>query len=497
MIKKYLVPAALLTVVVIAAVWILSGTLGIKTGPGISGDLSGHNLIIIAIDALRADHLGCYGYHRDTSPFIDRLARQGIVFNRALSNSSFTQESVAVILTGRLPSSSGSTGWGAYPAKNLESIGEIYQKAGYENGFFSNTNVLKNPNFSRGFKKVWHCDKWGVSGNAPKLSQIACSFIENHKDKKFMMYLHYLDPHGPYNPPQKYYLLFAKSIFPNPVGVYKDVRKNCETLIKKGFGPGEERYEDMVLRYDAEIAHVDSALQLIFETLEKHHLSRKTLVVITADHGEEFLEHDYVEHAWTLYNESLHVPLIIWAPACLRPGRIPQLVSSVDILPTLLELMKIPRKKKDFDGSLLFKADGENFVFSPPSKPYIGELLIQHRSLLRAVIKDNWKYIAGQKWLAPENRPCVLNRTREIEKNEALHTDIWGPVIFEEMYDLSKDPGEKLPLDSEAKHRLLEYELLKYKKYCKQKKVVKSTEKKHPAMSEKDKEKLKSLGYLQ
>ncbi len=466
--------------------------------PDILSHLKDYNLIIILIDALRADHLGCYGYHRNTSPFIDSLAKEGMFFERAMSNSSFTRESVAVLLSGRLPSSGDSLGWGASPSRQIKNMGELFKEAGYETAFLSNSSVLNYPDFHAGFSEAWYNEEWGVSGNGPTLSKRAGEFIGRCDGSKFMIYLHYLDPHGPYEPPPEYYLRFSQSIHPRPLSLYKYVRKNCAALIKDGFGPGEARFDDLVLRYDAEIALVDHSIELLSQTLRELNLHRNTLVLITADHGEEFLEHDFVEHAWTLYNESLHIPLILWAPGVITPQRIDSPVSIVDILPTLLRLMGIPHERNDFDGTPLFRFKESGFYFSPPEKPFIAELLVQHRNLIRAVIKDNWKYIAAQRWLAPAQRPEVLPpRTQEIERNKERHLDIWGPIVHEELYDLSTDPGEKRLLPQSEKGQELKKILAQYKRYCRQHGLKKNRpEEEKRSLSKKERENLKTLGYL-
>jgi arylsulfatase A-like enzyme len=376
-------------------------------------------------------------------------------------------------------------------------MGELFKEAGYKTAFLSNSNVLHHPNFAKGFQEVYYRKKWGVSGKGPRLSSRAGQFIEKSKDQKFMIYLHYLDPHGPYEPPPGYYLKFAKTRYPKPLSLYNFVRRNCHRLINKGFGPGDARFEDMVLRYDAEIAYIDKSIEILFAALRRHNLLDNTLVVITADHGEEFLEHRFVEHAWTLYNESLRVPLIFWAPGVLKSKRVKSLVSTVDILPTLLDLMGINHKRNDFDGTALFKETTNGFVFTPPSKPYIAELLIQHRNLLRVVVKDNWKYIAALKFLEPRERKDALKNVYEVEKDIKSHLDIWGPVIREELYDLSQDPDEQRPVVNKEKLHKMRAILQKYKKYCRQKKSpTPLKDAKKQKLSPEEIKRLKSLGYL-
>jgi arylsulfatase A-like enzyme len=501
--SRYLVVLSAIIVITAALVTVIL----IQSGPSAdSGErfplrttLQDYNLIIINIDSLRADHLGCYGYHRKTSPFIDRLAKQGIVFENALSNSSFTRESVSVLMTGRLPSSGGSTGWSAIPSPRIKKMGELFNTAGYRTALFSNTNIINHPQFLNGFNETFLLKKWGVSGQGSKLSQRAGDFIQKNSKKKFFIYLHYLDPHGPYNPSPRFYKKFSNTPFEKPLSLYKYIRFHTPELESEGFGPGEPRFEDLVLRYDAEIAMVDDAVKELFKTLKENNVDQRTLLIITADHGEEFLEHHFIEHAWTLYNESLHIPLIFWAPGQLKPGRIPSRVSTVDLLPTLLELTKTPHQRKDFDGTILFKKQGNTYHFNPPTKPFIAELLIQHRNMVRTVIKDNWKYIASRKWLKPEERLKGDSNLPEFEKKRKLHLRNWGPVVVEELYDLSTDAGEKQNVISQfkIKHRLLKNLLVKYRHYCLTSGLKNTPGKdKEKKLSKDEIEKLKELGYL-
>jgi len=458
------------------------------------------NLIIICIDSLRADHLGCYGYSRNTSPNIDSLAKEGILFENAYSNSSFTRESVSVILSGLLPSSSGSMGWFAKPESGAKGIGEIFNNAGYRTAFLSASNTLRFKPFTKGFEVISHHSEVKLSGNGPNLSARAADFITKNKDGKFMMYLHYLDPHGPYEPPDDFIKRFTQEIYPQPVGIYTYVRPNCQKLIDEGFGPGDPRFEDIVVRYDAEIAHTDYSIGILLDKLKELDILDNTFIVITADHGEEFLEHNFVEHAWTLYNESTHIPLIFWGNPILQPRRITQRVSSVYITPTILSMLRIPNDRKDFDAHPLFSIQGDSLPFTPPAKPYIGELLIQHRNILRAVVKDNWKYIAAIKWANPENRPPLVDHDiTAFEKNTTLHVDTWNPVIREELYNLSDDPGEHSNLieNQPGKRDELRTILLQYESRCKAKHAGKSKKTTDDGpLSEEDKKKLKTLGYL-
>jgi arylsulfatase len=462
--------------------------------------LRGHNLILINVDTLRADHLGCYGYARDTSPFIDQLAEGGILFERALSNSSFTRESVSVLFSGRLPTSGASTGWDAAPSEMQPTLAERLLAHGLRTGFFSNTTMLEHPAFTRGFEEFEHLpDRWGVSRAGPALTERALEYVERHAGERFALYLHYLDPHGPYDPPTNRYERFAQSPFPAPVSLYKEVRPDCAALIEEGFGPGDDRFEDLVLRYDAEIADTDAAIELLVKGLEEIGLLEKTLVVLTADHGEEFLEHAFVEHAWTLYGESLHVPLILWSPGALEPQRNGSIVSTVDVLPTLLELMGVPYEGKDFDGQALLKWNGDDVRTVPPPQRFIGELLIRERNVLRTVIEDPFKYIVAYRWLRPEARPEAARIEQKLRAQEGRPPfPLWGPVVEEQLYRLSDDPREERNVLTTYPgwRAKLRRELEAYQKRCEEHGLAPG-ETPSPDLSPEERSRLRELGYLE
>jgi len=464
--------------------------------PRITG-LKEFNLIFINIDALRADHLKCYGYARNTSPFLDSLAAQGVRYERAHSNSAYTRESVATLMSGLLPSSSGSVGWYAHPFEGEQNLAETFRAAGYRTGLFTLTTMLDHPQFSAGFDEAEHLtDVWGLSRAGPRLSSRALEFVRASAGRKFMMYLHYLDPHGPYDPPEELFRRFRPVSFPQVFDVYAHVRSHLDLLVAHGFGPGDVRFEDMVARYDAEILDTDAAIRDLFAGLKTLGVLDRTLVVVSADHGEEFLEHGFVEHAWTLYQESLHIPLLLWAPTRLPPLRIDARVSVVDYLPTILSLMEIPHQRRDFDGTALFQRRGKTFRSVAPASPLIAEMLIPERSVLRAIIRDDWKYIVAQKWLRPEERPAAIRAEEKLHgQGLAPSFDLWGPATHEELYHLSEDPRESRSVSASAPERVaaLRAQLEEYRGRCLGGPASRRlAEEPTPA----DLEKLRSLGYV-
>lgn len=407
--------------------------------------MKGYNVVIVVLDALRADHLGCYGYARDTSPFIDSLAAQGVVFERAYSNSTFTGESVAALMSGVPPSASPTgAGWYAVPDPGRPTMAATMAEAGYATAFFSDSPIFTNEAFGAGFDEFERLNLgWGNSGMGAKVTARALEFVDTQGEKPFLLHLHYFDPHTPYNPPESLYKRFAPEVFPEPLDVINYVRPNIKELVASGFGPGDPRFEDMVIRYDAEIALSDQSVQTLVEGLATRGLMDRTLVMVTSDHGEEFLEHGFVEHAWTVYPESIHIPLIVSAPATLPAQRVATPVSLVDVFPTLLELLDIPYARPDLRGLPLFLREGSSWAPRTFHQPVVSELLLQTRNLAHSVIWNDIQYIAAPLWRGPE--VCAVLSGRQGELRKALQegtmqpVDPWGPPEFEGLYNLDQD----------------------------------------------------------
>jgi arylsulfatase A-like enzyme len=245
---------------------------------------------------------------------------------------------------------------------------------------------------------------------------------------------------------------------------------------------------------------VDHSLSELFHTLRDCGFDRNTLVIITADHGEEFLEHRYVEHGWTLYEEVLRVPLIFWAPEILAPGISRNAVSSIDILPTLTTLWGLNLKLSRFDGRPLFSGEGKKLSILPASRrSFFGETLIQHRNILRTVVAGSWKYLTAWRYLPPENRPRALENRSRIENDPQRFTDCWGRVIHRELYNLALDPGEqenRIKTDSGVAGRL-HRQMMRYLRYGRRRRFHRQPDlESRRTLSPEDREKLKSLGYL-
>lgn len=409
------------------------------------------NIIVILIDTLRADHLGCYGYDRNTSPAIDILASEGLVFESAYSGSSFTRESVSTLFTGLTPSLGGHAGWDAKPAEGHVLIAEYLAKLGYATGLFTNSVVINDRAFFQGVDTA-ECLSldWAISGGGPRLSRRALRFLDKHNEGPFFMYLHYMDPHAPYKPPTAVEKRFTRRMSDAKLRIYPYVRARINELVASGFGPGDFRFDNLIDRYDAEIADTDSAVRILLDGLKARGLDKNTMVVVTADHGEEFLEHGYVEHAWTLYEESIRVPLILWAPGKILPGRVQHPVSLASFYATLVTFLGGSPSDWPSDAAPLLDWQDEHLVATRSDAPVVSELLLPHRNVVRMVRQGKWKFIQAQKWLTPEERREALTKQKKLidafrsgARKPPAPSD---PPELEVLYDLRADPDESRDL---------------------------------------------------
>ncbi|MFO7950885.1 MAG: sulfatase [Candidatus Fermentibacteraceae bacterium] len=290
------------------------------------------NVVLVIIDTLRADRLGCYGYGRDTSPGLDSLAAEGMRWTRVQGQSSWTLPAVTTILTGLSPRAHGArlnvrerTMWMVSP--EAPTAASLLGNAGYRTlGLFNVVLLSERMGFHRGFHR-FHCSRAG-HGMAGESVDRALAWLEGEaeRDEPFLLVLHLFDPHSPYDPPQPWDTLYASSSEGDTAWTFTPAGAVADTTARK-------RLEDL---YDGEIAWTDSQLSRLWAGIRGMGLADETLVLVTADHGEEFLEHGYVEHGRTLYQEITRVPMIASGPGIPSDSVGERVVSHLDLLPTIL-----------------------------------------------------------------------------------------------------------------------------------------------------------------
>jgi arylsulfatase A-like enzyme len=286
------------------------------------------NILFLMLDTLRADHLSGYGYERQTSPVLDAFAKENLKAAFALTAAPWTPASVASMFTGLYPSShrmmppndrelakKGLT----RVSDDLEMLAERLKTAGYVTaGVSPNPWITKQFGYTQGFDQFYFIDR----EPANKIAESGREIIEAWEKKKvsdpFFLYLHFLDPHDPYTPPGEYATKFAGPLQRSPFTYSKDM-------------------QDKINLYDGEIAFLDQELGKFFDYLRSKKLYDDLVIVIVSDHGEQFMEHGDERHGYKLYNEEVHIPLLLKTGRAIDRGRvINETVSTVDILPTLL-----------------------------------------------------------------------------------------------------------------------------------------------------------------
>jgi len=295
------------------------------------------NVVVYLIDALRADHLGCYGYQHPVSPHIDQFAEQAILFERAQAQTSWTRASVASIFTGLMPQVHSANDDDDALSESVTTIAEFLRTSGYQTGgFTANGNAGPNVGFAQGFDVFQH---FGAA-RSEALNSEALSWLQGlAEDRPFFLWLHAVDPHEPYMPPDDLRRRFAPMVTDPDLGSVArvlSITRNSEVLT-------EGMISDLLSLYDAEIAANDRSLGALLGELRARGLYDDTLIIVVSDHGEEFYDHGGWTHGKTLYAEQLDIPLIVKLPGIRAGERISQVVQHVDILPTILDVVGLGR----------------------------------------------------------------------------------------------------------------------------------------------------------
>jgi arylsulfatase len=413
------------------------------------------DILLITVDTLRADRLGCYGYARATSPNIDRLAARGVLFERAFTTLPRTTQSVASIMTGRYPKVHGARGLFASLSPANLTVAEILREDGYDTAAFS-SNLFLRPGrgFEQGFDRYDNPPQRWEGNSSAAISRAAVEWLRSRPtDRPFFLWVHYLDPHWTYQPPPPFDRRFDPD-FAGPFTLYDDLESN---RITKGQVIFENRLpprqvEHVKALYDGEIAQSDAAIGELLEALPGTG-TRPLLTVFTSDHGESLGEHDYhFAHGEFLYQDTLRIPLIFALSGSLAAGtRADALAENVDVAPTLLALAGISRMQ-GVDGRPLLVAGaatgtGSGVRFAPAP----GRRVVFAESDYQLIHPENPRFFipgpAGRWSSAFDGRYKLI----QIPKPGGA---------FLEMYDLERDPTESRNLVQEGRESGIRVRLL-------------------------------------
>lgn len=384
------------------------------------------NVVIIAIDALQAKRISSFGYSRLTTPEIDNLAADGVSFKKAISPASWTVPTYLSIFSSVYPTEHGLTNRYSKFEKNekvianfsqdtpkLQVMAEVFKKNGYRTGAFTGASgISADLGYNKGFDVFTENPSFG--GLEPAAQNASAWLATLEKTDKFFLFLHGYDTHGQFSLPQDYngkFMIKSKK--------FKGTKEE-EIALREAKVEGKSTnidYSDKEFWsawYDSKIFDADQRLGRFLRDFKKKPQSKNTIIVLISDHGTEIFEHDSIDHGHTLYDELVHVPFIMTGPGIKKNNIVKEQVTTIDLLPTLLDYLSIKPTKilqEQMRGRSLKKA-----LFGRPITAAHAYSETDYRDLIhkRSVrTKDNWKLIIT------------------IDDGS------------EELYDLNTDPSEK------------------------------------------------------
>jgi arylsulfatase A-like enzyme len=347
------------------------------------------SVILIVVDTLRADHLSPWGHARDTSPALTKLAAGAVRYARAHAAAPWTKPSIAAILTSNYPSQLGLTDKSAAIPAKARLLSESFSEAGYRTGaVISHTYLGSRYGFNQGYDTFNERNVEGeMSSPSRGVTDDALAFIDEHAPQgPFFLLVHYFDPHFAYLK-REGFPFSEEEGYKGPIqsGIpYGKMRELVEHL-----NPAD--VDELLRLYDTEIAATDRALGRLFDRVLQDPALSDTMIVVTADHGEEFLDHGRWGHTTRLYQELIHVPLIIRFPDG-RAGVVEQPVSNIDILPTVLSAVHLPIPKMAQGLNLADPVPADHPVFAETASDFRKDaIVVGNRKLVFDRDEHNWQ----------------------------------------------------------------------------------------------------------
>lgn len=384
------------------------------------------NILLITIDALRADHLGAYGYSRQTSPNIDRLASEGIRFEHAVSQWPLTSPSFAAMMSSTYGHTNGlmRTTAQRMPDRALM-LAELLKAGGYSTAaVVANVNLSHDFNFDQGFDTYRELWREPEEQRTELTTRNGLELLDKASDgRPAFVWLHYFDPHARYQPPKPFDGMFVND-------AHFDSTWRVPLLTQKRWDIGgistnvnlgrEDRVAYYVAQYDAEIRSVDTQVGILMKALKDRGLDGRTVVVIASDHGESLGDHNYFfEHGRFPYDDCVHVPLIFHGPGVRQAGGVVRSpVELIDLAPTLLDLAGLPVNREAEGKSLRRLMNGEGA--GSPEWQYAFTESGFAQNYQRSITSERYKLV-----YVPDAGDRKLMQGRELE-----------------LYDHQQDPGE-------------------------------------------------------
>jgi arylsulfatase A-like enzyme len=384
---------------------------------GLRERLRGSNVVLVVLDAARAGNLGAYGYPRPTTPEIDRIAADGVVFQRAYTPAVYTLGAMSSLWTSQYPDRHHAEVSYAdrLPADRLTLAQALGGRGVHTAGFVANAMAGTLFGFDRGFAEFHEVYRAfpEVGSRAESFRRLLPQWLEANAQRPFFAYVHFREPHFPYDPPAPFPARFGPDA---PLGVEQRRDRAWYTDVNQGrVKPTPAEVDHLRRLYDANLAYVDQEVGALRAALEQAGLWDRTVMLIMADHGEQLYEHGYVSHSAQVFEQSVHVPLVLRLPAGRGPRgqRLDGLVDLLDVAPTVLDVFGGPgdgEAARQFQGRSLL-----GLIEGGPGKPAV-------------VSRTVWE------------RPVYALRDARFK---LVHDTRTGQS---RLFDLSSDPGEERDL---------------------------------------------------
>lgn len=454
------------------------------------------NIILITLDTVRADHLSFYGYPVETSPFLRSLSKQGVLFREAYTSSTWTLPAHGSLFTGQMPSVNGLGFKNFFLSKDATTLAKILKQQGYTTAGFiggpflvsafrmnqgfdyynehlDEHSKLKRFTLFRNFARLLRRQLWETNGqrSAGQIHSELFPYLDWVRDREpFFLFINYFDAHDPYDPPQRYRELLYPGKITWEKGNLRSLfidKKTGIALFSDGKPLKEKDFQQLRYLYDAEIRYLDDQIARLWNKLQRRGFLKNTIVIFIADHGETLGEHGFLDHGHLLYQEQVRIPFLVIGPDKWNGGkRIQEPVRIVDVFPTLLEQLRIPRPENVQGRSLL---------------PLLNQNAAQNVSVFAELDADpHPRYLAFRK-----DQKMILKNT-----NKYIGTSIDEEWLF----NLGTDPAEMRNLVGKNPDlaAALQAELAEYFSHLSPAHPVSIHE-----MDEESREKLKALGYIE
>ncbi|MCD6326372.1 sulfatase [bacterium] len=411
------------------------------------------NVILISIDTLRADHVSCLGHERKTTPNLDELAGDSLLFERCVTPAPWTLPAHASLLTGLLPSRHGVQNYYQSLSDEALTIAEVLRSSSFLTlGVGSFDYLFPDYGLVQGYDEYF----FRYPLRADTIVRKGLDWLDLHHGRQFFLFLHIFDCHDPYNAPSPYDKMFCE----RAGDIKKEHKSPITAFVGRGRRPSDRDIELITSLYDGEIRFVDEQLRFLFKRLKELGIWDKTMIVVTSDHGEEFYEHRSFGHGLKLFDEQIMVPLIIKLPhSRIKGRRIKQQVGLIDVLPSVLDGLGI-KTPDDIDGrSLLSGLDSRLKSGIKGEEYYISETVAQgiRRNCLRF---HSHKYISANRYnykgLVFRNLESLFDLVHDDGENENLA--LREPELArslrlessEQLYELDR-PGWRLVFSTPSK----------------------------------------------